>query len=166
MLARLPVTPLLRSRPATTLLSAVLPSPRSYYTWDVPTNTPRVTLDDGSTLIHRYLPTANLPSLGAGKPGGKPKLPPMTRPQSYLYSDPSPREIEEIRKLRTADPDTWTVGALAKKYKVCAEHVMQIAPAPEARTLWVEKQAAEQWLASSPARKLRVVQRIRRRERW
>lgn len=86
-------------------------------------------LPDDLTFIHRPPPTSPSPFsltsdpvsplLQPRKPRTDDPLPPFIRPSHGV--EPTHKRITgatlaEIRKLRTANPDVWTRGALAKKF--------------------------------------------------
>lgn len=58
-----------------------------------------------------------------------------------------PEEMEQIRQLRTADPDTWTRVKLAEKFGCSQFFVGMVVKAPEkARRVEAEHQGArEKW---------------------
>ncbi|KND02122.1 uncharacterized protein SPPG_02616 [Spizellomyces punctatus DAOM BR117] len=130
---------------------------RSFYTWNIPTDTPRVVLDDGSTLIHRHAAPV--------KPSSEKDLPPRLRTypkRSWLTQ----QQIEEARTLRQEDPDTWTVQELARKYNSYPGFIMRIAPCPKDRKDMLKKQAETEFENLPLGKKKTRIDRIRRKALW
>ncbi|KAJ3050679.1 hypothetical protein HK097_008332 [Rhizophlyctis rosea] len=129
----------------------------SYYTFNVPSDTPRTELDDGSILIARHKPTTILPES---------YLPP--RLDRYAESIPplTKEQKEEIRRLRTEDPDRWTVSELAKEFETLPLYVVRCCAAPRERIEFVQKKDQERFDELPFRRKLTHIQRLRRRALW
>ncbi len=54
-------------------------------------------------------------------------------PPVSTYSRLTPEQIEEVRRLRSEDPNKWTQQALAKQFNIHGAFVARIAPAPKER---------------------------------
>ncbi|KAI8914016.1 mitochondrial ribosomal protein subunit L20-domain-containing protein [Powellomyces hirtus] len=154
---------------------------RTFYTWNIPTTTPRVILSDGSTLIHRHnnvnsnnnsnnnknnnkTPTSSSTSTTATS-DLEARLPPRLRPyrpRSVLTAE----QIAELKSLRTEDPDTWTVVQLARKFDVAPTFVMRVAPPPKERVEVVKALERKRFEGLSIGKKMRAVDRIRRKATW
>ncbi|KAI8800602.1 hypothetical protein BJ742DRAFT_780216 [Cladochytrium replicatum] len=82
------------------------PLSASFYTWSIPKDTPRIQLEDGSTLIYRR----NEPA-GNSETGGVDEslLPPRLRKSYPTRAWLSSEQTATMAKLRQEDPDTWTV---------------------------------------------------------
>ncbi|KAI8838231.1 hypothetical protein BJ741DRAFT_601867 [Chytriomyces cf. hyalinus JEL632] len=146
------------------LLSTSARTTRSFYTWNVPTDTARVTLDDGSILIRRTkeaLPThVEVDPVLA--------LPPRLR--SFPKRTPlSPEQVAECIKLRTEDPDTWTVNALCKRYNTYPGRVLELTSRSmksSDRKQMLAAQEQKRFDALPISKKVTIVDRIRRKALW
>ncbi|TPX55314.1 hypothetical protein PhCBS80983_g05408 [Powellomyces hirtus] len=146
---------------------------RTFYTWNIPTTTPRVILSDGSTLIHRHnnynsnnnkTPASSSTSTTATS-DLEARLPPRLRPyrpRSVLTAE----QIAELKSLRSEDPDTWTVVQLARKFDVAPTFVMRVAPPPKERVEVVKALERKRFEGLSIGKKMRAVDRIRRKATW
>ncbi|KXS09706.1 hypothetical protein M427DRAFT_63610 [Gonapodya prolifera JEL478] len=154
--------------PIPAVLSNIPPSfsqlrPKHHYSRDIPADTPRVTLPDGSLFIHRKHPVEPITDFS--------QLPPAL-PSRWRKYDASVvltgDQVAEMRRLRQSDPDTWTVGALSKKFGVPPPKVLALAPLPpgsERRTK-VENERDRQFINSTFHRQVAILDRIRKKERW
>jgi hypothetical protein len=145
---------------------------RTHHSANVPTDTPRITLDDGSMFIHRYRPEPELPV-------NSPQLPPQINknqvlPENLSESPSGPSQhlkatqdmVEEMRRLRHQDPDYYTVSVLAKKFNVSKLFILNAIPAPKERKTKVQRDDERYWESLSVVKKVRVLNRIKRKEMW
>jgi hypothetical protein len=126
---------------------------RSFYTFHIP-SVQSVTLDDGSILHTK--PRMNSITK---------ELPPRVRtfpPRAKLCNE----QIEQIKQLRTSDPDTNTVLQLAKKFNTFPGFIMRITQCPTARKQKLVQQAQEQFEQLSLSKKKRAIDRMRRKALW
>ncbi|KAI8815926.1 mitochondrial ribosomal protein subunit L20-domain-containing protein [Fimicolochytrium jonesii] len=137
---------------------------RTFYSWNVPADTPRTTLDDGSVLIQRHHKAPAPQVLPASTLNN---LPPALRPPHPASStEITAAQLAELQKLRREDPDTWTVTQLARKFNVPPALVMREAKCPPARKRMIVATERERFERMSIARKVRAVDRIRRKALW
>ncbi|ORY36172.1 hypothetical protein BCR33DRAFT_722273 [Rhizoclosmatium globosum] len=140
---------------------------RSFYTWNTPKNTPRVTLDDGSVLISRQpLPISATASTSAS--AQTIALPPRLR--SYPKRSPmSPEQEAECRKLRAENPDVWTVQTLCRKYNTYPGRILELTAADarnSSRNQMLAKQEQARFENLPISKKVTIVDRIRRKALW
>ncbi|KAJ3311180.1 NEDD8-activating enzyme E1 regulatory subunit [Blyttiomyces sp. JEL0837] len=124
---------------------------RSFYTWHIPKAAPRTKLDDGSVLIDIRKPFDTITK--------ESELPPRLRTypkRSWL----SPEQIAEARQLRTEDPDTWTVQALARKYNTFPGFIMRIADCPPERKEMLQRQRQESFDRLPISKKVTLIDRV------
>lgn len=111
------------------------------------------TLKDGSVLYQQKLPEPAT------------DLPPRVRefkPRQKL----SATQIEEMKTLRLQDPDIYTVKQLAKKYNVLPSFVLKHTICPEERKLKLQKEEALKFEQLPISKKVRAIDRIRRKALW
>ena len=143
---------------------------RSFYTWNIPKDTPRSKLDDGSTLIHRRhnlspnVSTANTLDSAASSSltFDESKLPPRLRSwpdRSILSKD----QIMEARNLRNSNPDVWTVSKLAKRYNTFPAFILKIAPFPPERKRLLQSLEEDTFNKLSISKKVTMIDRLRRK---
>lgn len=145
---------------------------RTHHSANVPTDTPRIQLDDGSVFIHRFHPESDLPLNST-------QLPPQINknqviPEKLSESPSGASEhlkatqdmVEEMRRLRHQDPDYYTVSVLAKKFNVSKLFVLNAVPAPKERKAKVQRDDERYWESLSVVKKVRVLNRIKRKEMW
>ncbi|KAI8620136.1 hypothetical protein BC830DRAFT_1164794 [Chytriomyces sp. MP71] len=137
---------------------------RSFYTWNVPTDTPRVTLDDGSVLISRAkaaVPVASsLPNAAA--------LPPRVR-SFPARSKMTAEQEEECIRLRTEQPDVWTVSALCKRYNTYPGKVLELtaeAMKNSPRKQMLANQEKKRFDSLPISKKVTIIDRYRRKALW
>jgi UDP-N-acetylglucosamine pyrophosphorylase len=128
---------------------------RLFYTFYAKDNSFSVveTLKDGSVL---YEKAALLPSQ---------ELPPRVKeflPRQKLTQE----QIEEMKTLRLQDPETNTVRRLAKNYNVLPSFVLKHTICPLERKLQIQKLEALQFEALPISKKVRQIDRIRRKALW
>ncbi|KAJ3293943.1 hypothetical protein HK104_004099 [Borealophlyctis nickersoniae] len=152
-LLRTPRLPFGQLRPSV----AIVPSCRTHYTWNVPKDTKRVKLDDGSTLIYRRNPVP--------QPTSEDELPPLLWEQPELQKL-TQEQIFEARALRKEDPDRWTVSELAKKFNTYEGIIKSLVRAPPERAAWVEKKEQMHFDELPWRKKARLVNRQRRKALW
>eukprot|EP00842_Homolaphlyctis_polyrhiza_P000942 jgi/Hompol1/1849/HPOL_005024-RA len=125
---------------------------RSFYTFNVPTDTPRIQLDDGSKLVFlQRLEPAQLP----------PRV--RTFPERAMLSS---EQINRMRELRESDPDSWTVLRLAREFNTFPGFVMMVTRCPKERVDFLLEKAQQDFDAISISKKLRAINRLRRKELW
>jgi hypothetical protein len=131
------------------------------YSQDIPKNTPRIKLDDGSHLIYRQ-------STVRPERETEDDLPPLVhapkKPTDRIYLSPS--EIIQARALRNSDPDRWTAGKLAKRFSCTNETIQMYAPAPKIRKEAVQDEKNRFFDNASWIKKVRLINRMRRRALW
>jgi hypothetical protein len=131
------------------------------YSKDIPKDTPRIKLDDGSHLIYRQ-------SIVTPQPETEADLPPLVhkpkKSTDRIYLSFS--EIAEARALRNNDPDRWTVGKLAKRFSCTNETIQMYAPAPKIRKEAVQDEKNRLFDNSPWIKKVRLINRMRRRALW
>ncbi|TPX34005.1 hypothetical protein SmJEL517_g03244 [Synchytrium microbalum] len=119
---------------------------RTFYTWKVPASTPRLTLDDGSTLIYRNPnkahPSTTSPTLN---PIAATHLPPPIRKEPS-YPRLTPAQITRIAELRNSDPDLWTVKTLATEFNTYPAMIMRIVRVPDDRRQYLVGQMDRWWV--------------------
>ncbi|KAI8588146.1 mitochondrial ribosomal protein subunit L20-domain-containing protein [Geranomyces variabilis] len=176
--AALSTSPASAAAAASTSIPRSLLAIRTFYTWNIPTTTPRTTLDDGSQLIHRTQPTTTTPSPSSSSSSSQQNpqpsiesLPPRLRPYRQR-STLTAEQISTLCSLRSSDPDTWTVVQLARRFDVAPAFVMRVTNAGgdkeaiRARRKVVEEQEARRFEGLSVGKKMRAVDRIRRKALW
>ncbi|KAJ3189548.1 hypothetical protein HK101_008914 [Irineochytrium annulatum] len=158
---------------------------RSFYTFHIPADAKRERLDDGSTFItlhpnpvagpnplltHKPASSISLPQLPVSAnraPATIADLPPPVRKQREVpYHVMTEAEINEARELRERDPDTWTVSQLARRYDVHDTTILALTRMPAERREWLERQEAERFERLTTARKIRLIDRVRRKAMW
>jgi hypothetical protein len=146
--------------------SLLLQTREKHYSRDIPANTPRHELDDGSLFIHRIMPA------GTNADGSETSLPPalVGRWEKKFPHDTrlAREQVQEMKDLRQSDPDTWTVMALAKKFQVPPTVVMQLAglhPLSE-RRVKVQQEEDDRFSRLRLTKKVTIVDRIRRKAKW
>ncbi|KAF2477055.1 uncharacterized protein BDR25DRAFT_276744 [Lindgomyces ingoldianus] len=89
---------------------------------------------------------------------------PVRQPYNKKYHL-TEEDIEEIRKLRTKNPNTWTRVKLAEKFGCSQFFVSMVVKAPEKaeRVSAEHQQARERW---GPRRRMAREDRARRKEMW
>ncbi|KAJ3064461.1 hypothetical protein HDU98_012138 [Podochytrium sp. JEL0797] len=136
---------------------------RSFYTWNTPKNTPRVTLDDGSVLISR-----NPAPLSTQQPATTIALPPRIR--AYPKRSPmSPQQEQECIQLRRENPDVWTVQTLCRKYNTYPGRILELTAdvvKHSARKQMLASQEQARFDALPISKKVTIVDRIRRKALW
>ncbi|KAI9199873.1 uncharacterized protein BJ171DRAFT_517233 [Polychytrium aggregatum] len=137
---------------------------RSFYSWNIPTNTPRVALDDGSLLIHRKAPTPTPVQVFRSES----QLPPLARPNKVErpHRALTPAEVREAQTLRHNDPDSWCVEYLAERYNTSAEEIMEKVKAPKIRKEFLVEREVEQFERLGISKKKAIIERIRRKSLW
>ncbi|KAJ3020531.1 hypothetical protein HKX48_000668 [Thoreauomyces humboldtii] len=148
-------------RPSTALTSfPQCATARTFYSFTTPTTTPRIVLDDGSTLIHRRQPT----TASSGTPS-EASLPPRLRtyPKRAILT---PAQIAEVKSLRESDPDTWTVVQLARRFNTFPAFVMRVAPCPVERKKMVRESEERRFESLSIGKKKTAIDRLRRKDLW
>ncbi|KAI8838405.1 hypothetical protein BC829DRAFT_447409 [Chytridium lagenaria] len=111
-------------------------------------------------LTHQYIPLNNtLIYDGIRRP------PPRLR-EHPKRSIMSKEQIEEARRLRTEDPDTWTVQQLARKYNTFPAFILRIAPMPQQRREFLERQKEDSFNKLSISKKQTLIDRMRRKALW
>jgi hypothetical protein len=111
------------------------------------------TLKDGSKFFEQEIPSPTQ------------ILPPRVRefvPRQKLNQD----QIEEMKSLRLQDPDVHTVKQLAKRYGVLPSFVLKHTICPIERKLKIQKEQADQFQALPLSKKVRQIDRIRRKALW
>jgi hypothetical protein len=150
----------------------VVQQARPFYTHHLPKRSMRLVLEDGSVLVSKRATT---------KPGATTTTTPSSSSASHLpplvRSHPptsagapcrqlGPEEVRSIRALRQADPDQWTVGALAKRFHVPPLLILQLAPASVERRELATR-LHESYFDALPFRNKRtILDRIRRKALW
>lgn len=71
-------------------------------------------------------------------------------------------DVEEMNRLRTEDPLTWSVNALAKKFECSDVFVKMAAPAPREHTKWLEEKLERRKARWGPIRAQAREDRARR----
>ena len=137
--------------------------PAHHMTWSVPESLPRTILDDGSVLITRNAPSQPTQTTK--------KLPPLLRPRkthfkSTLISPLSPAQEQEIIQHRLSNPHFWTVSRLASEYKTYPLRILNLVQCPAERREKLEKEKVEEWENMSVGRKMKLLDRIRRKALW
>ncbi|KAI9016030.1 hypothetical protein DFJ74DRAFT_679232 [Hyaloraphidium curvatum] len=132
-----------------------------HYSRDIPPNTPRHELDDGSLFIHRNpapAPLAELP----------PPLPTRWGRRFSYTKRLSREEVDKMRQMRLEDAVSWTATKLAKKFDVPPTVVMQLAPLgrehPQRKAHVTRQDRAFEH--ASMVRKATILDRIRRKAKW
>lgn len=138
--------------------------------------------DEGLTFIHRPPPTAPSPfslTTNPVSPLLRPRtphedvpLPPFSRANNN--KEPLPRAsaqtMSEIRRLRALDPDRYTTGVLARKFKVTRGFVQAIAALKKSkrRAKWAEQDAVAAAARANWSEKktMTMLIRAKRRELW
>lgn len=121
------------------------------------------TLDDGSTLF-RLTPTP-AQSIETAKPHSLESLPPRVRtfpPRTKL----SLEQIDEMKILRSSDPDINTVLQLARKFNTYPGFVLKHTSCPPERKQRLISQETIAFEALSLSKKKRALDRIRRKDLW
>lgn len=105
-------------------------------------------------------------------------MPPVKLPESDLPPRVNPlkpgeereeltaKELDEARALRWKDPGTWTILALARRYKVPPRVIDMEVKAPKEYSLLIKKLYAEKFDAMSWQRKKRQLDRMRRKAEY
>ncbi|TPX53118.1 hypothetical protein SeMB42_g00981 [Synchytrium endobioticum] len=144
---------------------------RTFYTYNVPKETPRLTLDDGSTLIYRKQPSAKvaIPDTSASNSTATisaPSIlpPPLRHEQAYPKLTES--QIQHIQELRTSDPDLWTVKTLAKEFNTYPSMIMRIVRVPDDRREYLVSEMDKWWYRLPLYKKKTVLDRMRRKAHW
>ncbi|KAL7959476.1 mitochondrial ribosomal protein subunit L20 domain-containing protein [Trichoderma compactum] len=116
-----------------------------------PAHTPFIFLprnDPRRLAITRLRSTANDPA-AYSKANGEHQLPPEMR---YKRRQPkynlTKEHIEEMRRLRSEDPLTWSVQKLARKFECSTVFVQMAAPAPPEHLQWLKgklERKMERW---------------------
>ena len=148
------------------------------YSVDVPEDTPREELPDGSVLIHRHhasmaAKTTELSQLleeSSSSPPSPPSPSPLSLPpkltdkphKSYLTRS----QITEIRTLRAQDTAKWTVSALSRKYNIAPLFVARISKTSDERKEQLARETEDQWKQWGVPKKAWRLERLRRRELW
>ncbi|KAI9016955.1 mitochondrial ribosomal protein subunit L20-domain-containing protein [Gaertneriomyces semiglobifer] len=133
---------------------------RSFYSFNTPTDTPRIQLDDGSKLIFR-----RAENQAAKKTTESARLPPLLKKLQPTVTL-TPEKEDKIRTLRTEDPDTWTVQQLARKFNVHATTIMRIVKCPQDRREMLKQEQDRQWEALAPGQKKVKIDRMMRKAMW
>jgi len=130
---------------------------RTHYTQNLPVDTPRLQLDDGSLFILRHSPPKTYSSYDSLPPRVRtfPKRTPMT-----------PEQIQEARDLRLKDPETWTVRKLCKKYNTFPGMILKITECPKERKEELMKEKENWWKQLPVSKKKVIIDRQRRKALW
>ncbi|KAJ3030521.1 hypothetical protein HDV00_008860 [Rhizophlyctis rosea] len=131
---------------------------RTFYTYKIPINAPRVELDDGSILIHKPKPQTLL--------SDEALLPPLL----YDWAEPHKRltreQITEARRLREEDPDRWTVSELAQRYEIPPKVMKHWVTTPKERREFLQHKEQQKFDRSSTMKKVFLIERERRKSLW
>ncbi|KAJ7147515.1 mitochondrial ribosomal protein subunit L20-domain-containing protein [Mycena crocata] len=137
--------------------------------------------DEQLTFIHRPPPTAPTPfslTTNPTSPLLRPRfqqedvpLPPLSRKRREVDLPPATTQtVSEIRRLRTLDPERYTTGVLAKKFKVNRGFIQKVAAlkkserkAKSRKQAEVVEKAREQW---GEKKKTLMMIKAKRRELW
>lgn len=94
------------------------------------------------------------------------RLPPsiMQRPEKKYHL--GEKEIEEIRRLRTEDPNTWTQNKLAQKFACSQFFIGMVSRAPKERLERASKELEKVKAKWGPRRTYAREDRQKRREFW
>ena len=130
---------------------------RSFYSFNTPKNTPRLTLSDGSRLIYRSQPI---------QPLQESLHPPLVNAYDKKKHVLTGDEIKEIKSLRSSNPQVWTVSKLSQKFNTYPYRITQLASCPKSRRESLSKEAQEQFDQLSPKRKRRLIDRVLRKDQW
>ncbi|KAI9146070.1 mitochondrial ribosomal protein subunit L20-domain-containing protein [Paraphysoderma sedebokerense] len=125
---------------------------------------PMYVLPDGSTFHSRFHPSLH-PEKVEISPDD---LPPLSHPISPIRGSKhlAKEDIEQIRQLRSSDPDTWTVRKLAEKFKCSPIFVSIVAKCPEDRVKKLAEERQAKWERLSEETKREIKDRERRRLLW
>ncbi|KAJ2160568.1 hypothetical protein GGF46_002164 [Coemansia sp. RSA 552] len=117
------------------------------------------TLEDNSVFVSRVPETP--PEISRAD------LPPRVRPHKPVPSKRLPKDkIQSLIKLRNEDPVRWTVSKLAKEFGVAPTAVLKLAPSPGWRQREVQLEADRAWEQLGYKKRLKRINRIRRRLLW
>lgn len=115
----------------------------------------KAALDDGSKIFFRKVIVAQSES----------QLPPRLRtypPRTRMTL----LQIEEMKGLRTADPETNTVSVLAKRYNTFPGFVLKHTICPAERKQRLTFNAEKEFELLPLSKKKRAIDRLRRKELW
>lgn len=137
---------------------SILSTCRTFYTYKVPTDTPRTELDDGSILIHKKKPEVKITDEAF--------LPPKLHDWNFKPPRLTKEQIAEARRLREEDPDRWTIPELAKQFGTVSQILRLFVGTPKERAEFVNRKHQERFDRLPYKRKIALVDRQRRKHLW